>query len=143
MSNTNENKPTTVVVQSGKSGAPLICGIIGFVLGIPAILCATVCAAICAGATASASQASGGSGAEGLSFVLPLLGFIATWIVGFVLSFFAKGPKSKKTGAITIVAGVAMMVFAIVFGGFLGIASGILYVISGGIAISNASKPNI
>lgn len=125
----------TVIIQQ-KSNAPLICGVIGFILGIPAILCGAVCSSICSGLASEVGSQSSTTGNLWLPFVV----FFLSWIAGFVLSFFAKGKSSKRTGAFTILSGVIVMITGLLLGGFITIATGILYIISGGIAISNYSK---
>lgn len=137
MENVNKQE---ITIKAQKSSAPMICGCIGFVLGIPAILCGTVCSSLCAGLTAAGAQASGGSGAEGGVAMLPIIIMAICWILGFVLCFFAMGPKSKKTGIWSLVSGIVMMLSGLFLLNVLGIVSGVLYTISGGLAISNAKK---
>lgn len=135
----SENYTKIEVVQQ-KSNAPIICGTIGFVLSIPAILCSSICAGVCSGVTQAATLGTGEMERSGWEFFLPVAVYSLSWIAGFILSFFSKGNNSNKTGAFTIIAGVVMMIAGLIMGSILGIISGILYVVSGGCSISNKKK---
>lgn len=142
--------------QQMKSGTPVICGSIGFLLGIPAILCATVCAAMCAGVTSAptlmvasdptflsdekVAEITAASAATTGTLLLPVGVFISFWILGFILCFFGKSDKSKITGILTILCGIVMGIPAVVLVNIMGIAAAVLYIISGGSAMSNANK---
>lgn len=156
--NASQNVKTIITKQyKTKSSAPIIWGGIGFLMGIPAILCATVCAAVVAGAasvpaamaqdptvamTASDREAAMAASATGAAAsVLPLAILILTWLAGFILCFFAKSKYSNVTGILTILCSIGLGAVSIPFLDAPGFIAAILYVISGGLAISNASRP--
>lgn len=155
----NEKNVQKIISVKTKSSTPVITGAIGFMLGVPSVLCATICAGACAAAAAASdavvaaaadpslandtdvAAASTAAAATAGALSLPLLAFIVSWILGFILCFFGKSNHSKLTGLLTILCGVAMGIpMAITFNIF-GLSAAILYVISGGSAIANASKP--
>lgn len=154
----NDSNAQTIVISKTKSSVPVITGAIGFMLGIPAVLCATICAGACAtlatapvaiaasdpslakdpdviaGATATAAATG--------TLALPIIAFIISWILGFILCFFGKCEHSKLTGLLTIFCGVGMGIPSVIMFNILGITAAILYVISGGSAISNSGRPD-
>lgn len=158
----NEQNVQKIISVKTKSSTPVITGAVGFMLGVPSVLCATICAGACAAAAAASdavvaaaataadpslandpdvAAASTAAAATAGALSLPLLAFIVSWILGFILCFFGKSNHSKLTGLLTILCGVAMGIpMAITFNIF-GLSAAILYVISGGSAIANASKP--
>jgi uncharacterized membrane protein len=131
----SEQNTQTIVVKQTKSLAPLICGVIGFIVGIPAILCATICAAACAAGKAAMENS------DTISLPASFWIFVLCWLAGFVLCFFAKSEKSKLTGALTLAAGVIIAIAMVLVANLFGIAAGILYIVSGFLAIANASRP--
>lgn len=131
MSDQNNTQPKQV-----KTVGALICGILGFVFGIPATICTYLCN--------SAGSALGATGAG--STVLIIL-FAICWIAGFILCFYSKDAKSKQTGSLTLICGIVMAIAIFMFFkevnafSLMGAGAGVLYVISGFLAIGNASKP--
>lgn len=147
-----------VTVQKTKSSAPVILGVIGFVLGLPAVLCLTVCAAVTSGtsvvATEMAKQVarqgsvydgqtaeavkilqSGGDTASAVTSMLVF--FVICWLAGFILSFFGKSKISATTGILLILCGGAMIVASVLSISFLGGAAAICYMIGGILSITN------
>ena len=127
-----------------KSNLPLILGIIGFVLGIPNILCATICAAAAAvGASVDEygnfSERDLDDAATGAGFLLWILVIIPT-IVGFVGCFFGKTPKAKTMGIVMIASG-ALIAISGFFISWLGLAVGALYIVGGLKSMKNIEIP--
>ena len=150
----------TYKVQKTKSSAPVICGAIGFLLGLPGVLCATLCAAVVATASAAPAaiiasdpkfaasmstndiEAANAVGvAAATTMGLPLIVFISCWLLGFILCFFGKSGISKIAGILMILAGVGLGIPAAVLLNFFGLVAAILYIFAGGMAIAKASRP--
>lgn len=123
-----ENNEKVIVIQQRKTSAPIIMGIIAFVLWLPSLLCNAVCATM-------VSEANKGSG--GGWVMLPSIMSVAC----FVLCFFCKSKRSAKTGGIMIALAVLVMIFNVVLFNLLGLASAILYIVAGAYSISNAKRP--
>lgn len=154
----NNQNVQTIVMTKTKSSTAVITGAIGFMLGVPAVLCATVCAGICAGIAATPAamvaadptlasdqtmvDAANANAAVVGTMALPLMVFIVFWLLGFILCFFGKSSHSKATGILTILCGIGMGIPTVITFNILGMAAAMLYVISGGSAIGNASRPN-
>jgi len=119
----------------------LILNIISFIFSIPAAFCSYLCAGAAAGLSAYADGKSADSTIEGLAG--------ATWLVwlfclvAFIFGFLAYAkPKSARAiiaGILLIIAGIAM-ISLIMTGNVLGVITGILYIIAGGLAFG--AKPD-
>lgn len=138
----NAQQPVNPAMPAKKSNVTLITGIIGFVLGIPNILCATICAAAAAvGAGVdeygNVSESDIEAAAAGAGVLLWILVIIPT-IVGFVTCFFGKSPKAKTTGIIMAICG-ALIAISGFFISWLGLAVGALYIFGGVSSIKNSS----
>ena len=150
----NQGVVVEVNVAEKKSNAGWICGLIGFVTSIPNTLCALVCAgatavfaeeaakskAVAEGASADAAKEAGAAaagGAIGYFWVIVLVS-----IVCFILSFLGKGKYSLITGILVLLGGIFILINGFIgFGSMLwGPATGILYMVSGIVAILNRNK---
>ena len=136
-----ENTAPVNPAPAKKSNLPLILGIIGFVLGIPNILCATICAAAASVGAGideygNFSESAAESAATGAGFLLWILVIIPT-IVGFVGCFFGKSQKAKVMGIVMCVAG-ALIAISGLWISWLGLAVGALYIIGGEKSIKNS-----
>jgi len=108
----------------GTSSAPLILGIIGFVLSLPAILCAGVCAV-----------ASAGIGTAGLVF------FILAGIIGLIFGILAK--SQPVISGIFLLVAAFFALLAIIFcpiQWFWGLIILILFLIGGIVSLNNKEE---
>lgn len=119
-----------IVVAKQKTAAPIILGIIAFILAIPGMLCSTFCAAL-------VSEASHGEHGSGIVWLM-----VVPTLVNFVLCFFCKSGKSKTTGLVMVLLSVLMLLIAVLLISLFGIAVAILFMVAGGLSISNAKRPN-
>jgi predicted membrane protein len=111
-----------------KSNAPIILGVIGFILYIPGMFCLGACSAVVNAAT------EGASGNLGMPIVI-------AWLLCFVLSFFGKAKCSKATGIVMILASILLVLFALITLNLLfGLSSAICYLIAGIMSCLNASR---
>ena len=133
----------TIVVKQQKSIAPIILGVVGFILNVPGVVCAAACAGAGKGIDRFANsllEASGEKASQGGGFSFNLL-MIVCWLLCFVLLFFGKSKMSKATGVLTIIASVFMVIFAFCSGNwFFGLAAAICYLIGGILSCANASR---
>ena len=150
----NSNVKVSVDVVQKKSNAAWICGLIGFITSLPNSLCAL----ICAGATTAAAGLSAGLSAKGADFDQAaadaaaakaatgasglLWTVLAISVICFILSFMGKSKASIVTGILLILGGLFILVNGFVgFGSMLwGTATGILYLVSGIVSITNYKK---
>jgi hypothetical protein len=121
--------------QKPISNAPMILGIIGGILGLPAAICSGACAAglstLADGATSQSSQDAGN--------VFMWLGLIAA-IVGLASAFlYKKNPKGW--GAMMLLAGILAGITLVTFN-FLSFVVCILFLIGGVIALTQ-KKPSV
>lgn len=120
------------------SNAPMILGIIGGILGLPAAICSGACAA---GFSAMAENATGESAAAaGSTFMW--IGLVAA-ILGLVSSFLYK--KNTKTwGILMIVAGILAGITLVTFN-ILSLIVCILFLIGGILSVTykQAAQPAI
>ncbi len=121
--------------QKPISNAPMILGIIGGILGLPAAICSGACAAglstLADGATKQSSQDAGN--------VFMWLGLIAA-IVGLASAFlYKKNPKGW--GAMMLLAGILSGITLVTFN-FLSFVVCILFLIGGVIALTQ-KKPSV
>ncbi len=131
-----------VRIVKTKSNAPWILGLIGFVIQLPAYLCAVLCASVATGAVAI----EGGASAETTAAAMGTASIVTTWlvlapaIVAFILSFFGKSKASIVTGVILLIASVLSIVGNIMVFNFLGLVSSILFMCAGISSICNHKK---
>lgn len=151
-----ENSDATVVVkvEQKKSNAAWICGLIGFITSLPNSLCAVLCAgAVTAAAGVSAGMAANGesfdqaaanSAAEGTAAGAGVLLWLVLLVsvICFILSFMGKSKSSIVTGILIILGALFILVNGFVgFGNMLwGTATGVLYLVSGIVSITNHKK---
>lgn len=154
-----ENPTVTVDCQRHKSNAPWILGLIAFCISIPNVICATLCAAVATGVTAAgvaaSAQADGATNAQaneqaeaaiaaaGAGMAGWFIAIVLASIICFILSFFGKSQYSLTTGVVMILGGAFIMVNGFIgFGSILwGTTAGLLYIIAGGLSISNHKLP--
>jgi hypothetical protein len=109
--------------QRGTSSVPLIMGIIGAVLMLPALACTFLCGAV--------SQAAGIEGSLGIGIVLGLIP-IALGIVGGV-----KGKSSPTLSMVLLIAAAIIALLGWILGGFVSLiqlGAVILFLIGGIVA---------
>jgi len=129
-----------VVVKQEKSIAPIILGIIAFILSIPAGLCNFINSVIC-GLFFGAATESASSGIGTFFF-----GFLPTvfLITCFVLCFFCKSPKAKIYGIVQIILACLILILFLkdfsLFCFAFGVIPSILYVVAGVISFVNGSR---
>ncbi len=160
----NQGVVVDVNVVEKKSNAGWICGLIGFMTSIPNTLCAFICAGVTAGiasevarsnaaeqavaegASADAAAAAvkeaevaAAGGVAGYFWVIVLVS-----VVCFILSFMGKGKYSLITGILVLLGGMFILINGFIgLGSMLwGTATGILYMLSGIVAILNRNKRN-
>ena len=120
----NETSKQQVIMVKPKTAAPMILGVIAFVLSIPGVLCTAVCATVATDASGSATP---------FLFLLPP-------VVGFILSFFCKTKISTLTGIMVLLVGLYETVTSLP-ANLLGIVAGILFIVAGALSISNTKRP--
>lgn len=119
-----------VIVRKPKTGAPIVLGIIAFVLSLPSTLCASMCAGLLSAATNGEVNA---GWFPAVLFGGPLVCMVA--------SFFCKKPSSKGVGILVILISLVFMIVSVIAGAWLNIVSSILFFIGGALCIANASRP--
>ena len=136
-----ENKKMSEQNIKTKSNAPWILGIVGIFLTILHYACAVVCSA----AVASGDEVFGGADKASAQQTMDNGMFVANigaglMILCFILSFFGKSGKSKLTGLLLIVGGIASACISIAHFSAAGIAAGIVYLCAGISSICNCKK---
>lgn len=126
MSETNET-----ILRKPKTAAPMVLGVLGFMLSLPSTLCASMCAGLVSAATE-------GELAAGWYVPAVLLGGP---LVNMIASFFCKQPASRAVGIVIILISLVFMLVSLVTGALLNIASAILFFVGGSLCIANASRP--
>lgn len=127
----SENKSTEVVIRKPKTAAPMVLGVIAFVLSLPSTLCASICSGVISAATNGEVDTSFG---PAIMFGGPLVNMIA--------SFFCKNKSSKGIGILIILISLLFMVISVLCGVLMNIASAIMFFIAGSFCIANASRPD-
>lgn len=91
----------------GTSNAPLILGVVGAILMIPAMLCAAACASCLTGLGAAAGSEIGLGATAGFSGIGTMILFtgLGPVVLGFVGGFMGK-PKPTVSGILLIIAAV-------------------------------------
>jgi hypothetical protein len=121
--------------QKSISNAPMVLGIIGGILGLPAAVCAGACAAgitsIADGASSQSSQ-DAGSAFMWLGLIAALLGLVSAFL-------YKKNPKIW--GVMMIIAGLLSGVTLVTFN-LLSLIVCILFLIGGAIALTQ-KKPSV
>jgi hypothetical protein len=117
--NVNTNPPS----NNAPSNVPMILGIIGFVVGIPGLICITAC-------VAAVSSLGGGV------LVFPLVVFkIIPLIAGFIFCFMTKS-MAKPAGIVLIISAILLVVGSAMLHDWLfGLISVICYLIAGVLAL--------
>jgi hypothetical protein len=115
--------------QKPISNAPMILGIIGGILGLPAAICSGACAA---GLSSFSDKATSESSAE-MGSVFLWIGIIAA-LIGLASSFLYK-KNSKVWGGMMLLAGILSGVTLITFN-FLSLIVTILFLIGGVISMT-------
>ncbi len=139
-----DNNTTTVVIKSEKSNAPLICGIIGFVLEIPNLACNVLCAAF-AGASAGLASDSNDfdstTADQTTDAMIPFIwiGFLLS-LLCFIFCFFGKKKCANVLGIITILAALYVTIMSCISFSLFGLAAGILFLVQGIVMITNSKK---
>lgn len=121
--------------QSTISNAPMVLGIIGGVLGLPAAICSGACAA---GLSAIAAQGSTETqAAQGVVSMFLWFGLVSV-VLGLASAFlYKKNPKGW--GAVMLLAGILSGITLITFN-FLSLITCLLFLIGGAIAVAQ-NKP--
>ena len=126
-----ETKPTTeIVIRKPKTAAPMVLGVIAFVLSLPS----TVCASICSGVLSAASN-----GEVDTTFGPAIL--FGGPLVNMIASFFCKKQCSKGLGVLIILISLLFMVVSVLLGALMNIVSAVLFFVGGSLCIANASRP--
>ncbi|ACL68948.1 DUF4064 domain-containing protein [Halothermothrix orenii] len=113
------------------SSAPLILGIIGGVLGIPASFCAGACAGFI---TAMSSTAEEASAVADFYMWVCLIGAV----LGLIFAIRSK--KSPKSSGIVMIIAAVLTGFTVIAGNGLALIAGILFLIAGILSINEAKK---
>lgn len=116
-----------VVIKKTKTAAPILLGIIAFILSIPGTLCNLICAGI-------AADASGGS-------MKPFLILVPVF-ANFIFSFFCKAKCSSVTGLLMIMLSVMSGIVNVIMFSILSLIASILFLVAGALSIANAKRPN-
>lgn len=128
--------------QTTISNAPMILGIIGGVLGLPAAICSGACAAglsTLAQANKATQSAQSMESAESLVQAFLWFGLVAV-ILGLTSAFLYK-KNPKRWGAVMLLAGILSGVTLITFN-FLSLITCLLFLIGGAIAVAQ-NKPAV
>src|SRR6056297_2069584 len=105
--------------ERGTSNVPMIMGIIGGVLGIPAAFCSGACASVITSGSASSGEIG--------SF------YLAAAIIGAVLGFIGGllGKKSPKVAGILMLLGTLLAGITLIAGNMLALVVAILFLLGG------------
>ena len=115
-----------VVLVKTKSSAPMLLGVIAFILSIPGTLCNLICAGVVA-------DASGGNTAPFLILV-PVF-------ANFILCFFCKAKFSAVTGGIMVLLSILASIVNVITFSLLSLIASILFLVAGALSIANAKRP--
>ena len=116
-----------IVIRKTKTSAPMLLGVIAFILSIPGTICNLICAGVIA-------DASGGS-------MKPFLILVPVF-ANFALSFFCKAKCSSLTGSIMIVLSVLTSIVNVITLSVLSLIASILFLVAGSLSVANAKRPN-
>lgn len=125
MSETNET-----ILRKPKTAAPMVLGVLGFMLSLPSTLCASIFAGFLSVTTEGALDAT----------YVPVVLFGGP-LVNMIASFFCKLPVSRAVGIVIILISLVFMLVSLITGALLNIASAILFFVGGSLCIANASRP--
>lgn len=115
----------------GTSSAPMILGIVGGLLGIPASFCAGACVAGIGGAAGSANASEMGSFYLGMCLLGSLL--------GLVFGFLSK--RSPKFSGLMLILAAMMTGFTLIAGNMIALICAVLFLVGG--AMSFAQKTEV
>lgn len=123
-----------------KSSAPMILGIVGFIVNIPGLFCAAACGAAAGVATEMAkleagmkSDGTAGAAVMGSMVLITLI----PMIVGFIAGFLGKS-KPAISGWMMIISAVALLIITIISGNWLfGLICTVCYLVGGIKALGN------
>ena len=114
----------------GTSSAPMILGIIGGLMGIPASFCAGACVAGIGGAAGAADASEIGTFYLGMCLVGSLM--------GLVFGFLSK--RSPKLSGIMLILAAMMTGFTLIAGNMIALICGILFLIAGAISLAQKTE---
>ena len=129
--------------EKTKSNAPWILGIVGIVLTIMHYACAVLCSATMGAMSGVAADGKFDNATADTNFNNSVVignTSAVLFIVCFILSFFGKSKYSTITGIVMILCAIIGIILSCAHLSIPGLAAGTLFIIAGGISISNSKR---